>query len=235
MIPYKYAYLVANLLFFIPWAILFWHRRDLRKAMVIMGIIGAVGSYALEHYEIIDWWHPATITGTKQGIEDLLLGFSNAGIATVLYVELTKKRFYHKHKSDHSHGLALLIAFTVFLFWLLFALLHLGTFLACIIALTVYSGVMLLYRKDLLISSVANGSLMVLVVLPIYLLFAYTSPATVEKFYIYPLVTGVRIKGIPLEEFIFYFIFGLMAALMYEYWQGLRLRKFATAKFSKKL
>jgi len=194
-----------------------------------MGFIGAIGSFAAQKYQLIDWWKPVTITHTPRGIEDLLLGFSNAGIATVLYVEIAKKRLYHRRKGDHSTGLTLLCLLTIFIFWFCFNRLQAGTFLSMMVALLIYSGVMLVIRKDLLTSSLANGALMVILAVPIYMVLSWLSPGAAEKIYIYPLITGVEFNHVPLEEFIFYFVFGVMVALMYEYWQGLRLRNYALA------
>lgn len=200
--------------------------------MLVMGVIGAIGSFAAQKYQLVDWWSPQTVTNTPRGIEDLLLGFSNAGIATVLYVEIAKKRLYHKRKGDHSKGLAILCLFTVLIFWFCFNKLQVGTFISMMIALLIYSGIMLTLRRDLLASSLANGILMVALAIPVYLTLSLLSPGAAEKIYIYPLITNTTINHIPLEEFIFYFVFGVMVALMYEYWQGLRLRSFATASSS---
>lgn len=128
MIPNKYAYMFGCLLFFIPWAILFWHRKDLRKAMFIMGCVGAVGSLITAQYWTVDWWRPQTITGTRVGIEDFILGISNAGIATVLYAELFHKRLYRRRKVDHSRNLTLLVALTCCLFYIFFRVLHMTSF-----------------------------------------------------------------------------------------------------------
>ena len=40
----------------------------------------------------VDWWQPETVTGTRAGIEDAILGFTNGGLGAVLYEVVFKKR-----------------------------------------------------------------------------------------------------------------------------------------------
>lgn len=65
---------------------------------------------------------------------------------------------------------------------------------------------------------------MILVALPVYVTEILLSPNIVSNTYIYNTLSGIRFIGIPIEELAFYFVFGFMVALMYEYWQGFRLR-----------
>lgn len=97
MIPYKYTYFVGTIIFFIPWLILYLWRKDIRKQMLQLSIWVAIGSLITAYFWwTIDWWRPETITGTRIGLEDLLLGFSNGGIAAVIYEEVFRKRLYRR-------------------------------------------------------------------------------------------------------------------------------------------
>lgn len=71
---------------------------------------------------------------------------------------------------------------------------------------------------------------MTIIVLPIYYLMMIFSPNIIEKTYLLNSLSGIRITEIPIEELIFYFVFGSMVGLMYEYWQGLGLRKAVVKK-----
>ena len=107
MLSLKYAYLLGTIIFLIIWLILYLHRKDLRKEMIVMSMLVAIlGMFSEYLWWTHDWWRPQTITGTTIGIEDLLLGFTNGGIAAVLYEELFKKRMY-KYKS-RNHNLRVL-------------------------------------------------------------------------------------------------------------------------------
>mgnify|MGYP007100182178 CR=1 FL=1 len=80
-IPTEYGYLLGTLTLIIIWVIFYILRRDLRKEMVFMGLmIGVLSFVSGYHWWTVDWWRPATITGTRVGIEDFLIGFGSGGI-----------------------------------------------------------------------------------------------------------------------------------------------------------
>lgn len=228
-IPYRYIYLIVTLLFLIPWALLYWHRKDLRKEMIAMGIIAALFSFAGAFFWTADWWRPETITGTRVGVEDILLGISNGGIAAVLYEEIFRRRLYKRDNKKHKKG-AILIFIISPLFFLTAIFLGLTSFYASAMSLIFVSLILVYLRKDLLISSLINGLLMVLVVLPVYYFLIIFSTDFVEKTYFLDKLSGVTITRIPIEELIFYYLFAFMVTLYYEYWQGARLRKIPVKK-----
>ncbi|MEK7447533.1 MAG: lycopene cyclase domain-containing protein [Patescibacteria group bacterium] len=233
MIPNRYAYMTGCLIFFIPWTILFWKRKDLRREMLVMGLIAGIVSYASAYFWTMDWWRPQTITGTRLGIEDFILGISNGGIAAVLYEEIFRKKLYRKRTKNDKRYFYFLVCITFLLFYVFYRVFKTTTFYACIFSLLIYCGFMLITRKDLIFSSLVNGLLMVLIAAPVYSLLILLSPGFVNSTYIYKeTLTGIRVFSVPVEEFVFYFVFGFMVALMYEYWHGLGLRNFARAKNS---
>lgn len=189
-----------------------------------MGIIGAIGMVVTQYFWTVDWWRPLTITNTRIGIEDALLGFNNAGIAAVLYEEVFRRQLYKRSKT-HDKGIIFLVILTCILFIVLFIALSLSSFNACIISLSLFSIIMMFLRRDLLLSSLINGLLMTVLVLPIYYLMIFLSPNIIENTYLLDKLSGIRITGIPIEELIFYFIFGSMVGLVYEFWHGLGLRR----------
>lgn len=198
--------------------------------MLVMGLIGGVGSFVTAHYWTLDWWLPATITGTRIGLEDFLIGVSNAGIAIALYIELFHRRFYHFAHRDNRKSLTLLIVATCILFWSLFNIAHLNSFYSCIVSLSFYSAALIFMRHELLVSSLISGLLMVVASIPVYLITIAIFPDFVEHTYPYELVTSANLFTIPIQEFIFYFFFGFMVPTMYEYWQNLRSRRMPTPK-----
>jgi hypothetical protein len=225
MIPVKYAYLTGALLFTAIWAILFWHRRDLRQPMLVMGSIFSVASFLTGYYWTIDWWRPLTITGTRVGFEDLLFGFTIGGIATVLYIELLHKRYTRAKSGEHAKKLLLLTAASYGLFLLFFYQLRLGSAMSCFISTAVYSAVIVYLRRDLFFSAIINGLLTLLVSVPVYFLYKLLCPTAISQEWIFPLHPNFRVFDVPAQEFIFYFAFGFMVPLVYEYWHGLTIKR----------
>jgi hypothetical protein len=226
MIPLKYAYLAGALVSFIPWAILFWHRKDLRKEMLVMGIFAAVGSLATAYFWTADWWRPQTITGTRIGIEDFILGIPVGGVAAVLYEEIFRKRLYRRNPQMHSESIFLLLSLTFIFFLILFWGLHFTSFFACVVAFLIISAVLIFLRRDLFFCSIISGFLLTIIILPFYYFLMIFSPGFVEGTYQFKTLSGIRITGIPIEELIFFFFLGCTTVLIYEYWWGFRLRNF---------
>jgi hypothetical protein len=225
-VPYKYTYLLGTLVLFIPWAILYRHRKDLRNEMLFMGLMIGVGSFATAYvWWTVDWWRPYTITETVVGIEDILIGFASGGIAAVIYEEIFGKHMYRKKKDHHELGaicIALLLAFTIgLLFWRF----HLTSFTASTIGMIIVGIILISLRRDLIVASLMNGILMLVVVLPVYYIWMFVSPGYIEQIWLYNFLSGIKITGIPIEELVFWLLFGFIIAPFYEYWQGIRLKR----------
>lgn len=226
MISSQYAYLIGTLIFFIPWAILFLLRKDYRKEMLFMSLAIGVGSIVTAYlWWTIDWWQPETITGTRVGIEDFLLGFSNGGIAAILYEAIFRKRFSEKRKVQHfnTFTICLILFFIIaFLFWGL----NITSFWASTTAMILAAAFLLFTRRDLFLNALMSGFLMALVSLPIYYILIWLFPGFVHKTWLSQYLSGITITGIPVEDIVFYFLFGFIIGPFYEYWQDRRLKKF---------
>ncbi len=224
MLNFKYAYLVGTIVFLIPWAILFFFRKDYRKEMIFMSFLVGIGSVITAYlWWTIDWWRPETITNTRVGIEDFLLGFSNGGIAAVLYGAIYKKRLSKRIKKTNDTGafnICLILFFIIaFLFWGL----NITSFWASTIAMITAAIYILYTRRDLFLNALASGILMAIVSLPSYYAFIWLFPGFIHKTWMSQYLSGIIIIGIPLEDLIFYFLFGFIIGPFYEYWQNKRL------------
>lgn len=231
MIPLRFAYLVGDLVFLAIWLLLYYHRKDLRREMWAMSIFIALAGVIAEYYMWTkDWWRPTTITGTIVGFEDFLLGFTNGGIAAVLYEEILRRRFY-KRQAHSNHIQCLLFAIGIgFVMSVSFWVFGHTSFIATAIGLAVGGGILVVLRKDLLVSSLTNGALMALVVFPAYYVPIWVSPGVIEKTYLFDHLTRITITGVPIEDIIFYFLVGFLVAPLYEYWQCVGLRKIPAIK-----
>ncbi len=220
----RFVYLVALIPFCLIWALIFSIRKDLRKEMLFMStIIGILSLLSSYYWWTVDWWRPLTITGTRVGIEDFIMGFTSGGITASLY-EVVFKRGLYKRKLHHHAG----AGFTILLFlsqtimWLFWGV-GLTSFWASTISMMLTALIIMVVRKDLILTSFLSGVLMVLISFSFYLTILFISPQWVNQTYLSGL-SGIRIINIPIEEFIFWFLFGLVFGPLYEYWQGERLK-----------
>lgn len=225
-IPFQYAYLTGTIISLIVWVVLYLHRKDLRREMITMSVLFAIlGLFPEYLWWTKDWWRPQTVTGTVIGIEDFLLGFSNGGIAAVLYEELFKKRIYKYKSRNHNLSTALIIICSYLILGLIFHILELNSFVATAIAYFITGGILIFLRKDLMWDAILTGFCGVIASIPIYLLLEYFSPNFIEKTWLWSNLSGICFMKIPIEDLIFYFLAGFSIAPMYLYWKNEKLRK----------
>lgn len=225
MIPYKFTYLFITLVSLIPWSLFYYFRKDLRrgilKASLIVAVLSFVGGYFLWAK---DWWHPATITGTRVGIEDIILGFTNGGLAAVLYLEFFHKMFYRPKKKLRELSVWYLLAFMAFLIFVLWHFFHYTSFIVVSVSFIVTTLVVLTIRHDLIWDSIVTGIICFVGSIPFYYLAMVVSPGWIMVTWDKHL-SGIRFTGIPIEDLIFYFFMGFFLGPLYLYWVGKRIRK----------
>lgn len=225
--PFDYAYVLAIIPLCLVWLLFFIFRPDLRREMVVMSVgIGILSVVTAYYWWTIDWWHPPTLTGTRVGLEDFVLGFAAGGIMAVAYEVLFAKRHYRMRRQClHCPGqetLLLLLAFlTSWLFWGV----GVTSFWASTIAMLVTASVLFYFRRDLFINGVLSGVLMTLISLPSYAVIMLVAPTWISEVYHFEALSGLMPLGIPIEEYWFWFFSGLVFGPFYEYWQGERTRK----------
>jgi len=221
--------MVGASMLFIPWVIFFVVRPDVRREMLVMSfLLGVLSVVTAQYWWTVDWWKPETITGTIVGIEDFLIGFASGGIMTVAYEVLFRKRLYKSVSSVRAPGpftLLLLLAFiTSWLFWAA----HLTSFWGSTLAMAAVASVLFYFRKDLFLNAVLSGILMAGISLLFYFTVMSLSPEWIPKTYQFETLSGILVLGVPAEEFVFWFLAGLVFGPFYEYWQGKRTRNIST-------
>lgn len=222
-VPLRYAYLVSVLPFLAFWLLLYARRKDLRKQMRFMSLFVALSGLIAEGlWWTVDWWHPPTITGTRVGIEDFLLGYTNGGIAAVLYETVFKKRLA-KGRVSKGH-LAAMVMVTFSAMAISFWALHLTSFVSTVVALLAGGGAVLWFRKDLLPDALWSGLLMMALSVPVYWFMLWLAPDMVDLVWDNAHLTGLRPVGIPIEDLVFYFLTGFAAGPFYEYLRGEKLK-----------
>lgn len=223
----QYAYLLGAIALAPFWIALFILRKDTRRQMLIMSLTVGVLSLATTHYWwTVDWWQSPTITGTKVGIEDFVAGFFSGGIMSVAYeVLFSKQQYKNKTRKINSPDVVKLLLFMAFTTSFLFWGIRLTSFWASTIALIATASIMFYYRKDLLKNGIVSGLLMMCVSGASYATILTISPEWVSRAYKFETLSGELVFGVPIEEFVFWFLAGLFFGPFYEYWQGKRLRK----------
>ena len=219
----SYGYLVALIPYSVIWLFCYVWRPDVRREMLWIGWFMAAASFITAYFWwTIDWWHPLTITHTRVGIEDLLLGFFSGGImASVFHVFFREhlRKIKHKHQKLVQGG-------AVVMFAIMALLVHFGftSFWASTYCMMIWLTIMLLYRPDLFRCSFISGLLMVICSIPGYAVALSYGHDAIRHIYDFRYLSGFLIGGIPIEEFVFWFLAGAIWGSTYEWMKGFRFK-----------
>lgn len=227
----RYTYLISLLPLFVLWFRLYTWRKDMRREMLLMSVLLAFLSVITSYYWwSVDWWRPMTVTGTRVGVEDFLLGFGSGGIMAVVYEVIAGRRCSKRRARSHGwYGFFVVLLFLGCLTAWLFYGVGLTSFYASTIALLVVAAVMYFIRRDLVVNGLITGLCALLLSVLCYATILLISPGWVDATYRFSTLSGARIIGVPLEEFVFWFFAGLVFGPFYEFWKGIRLRRMTYA------
>lgn len=224
----SYSFLVLSLLFLIPGALILVLRRDLRRMLLVMGVL-SLPFAATEFLFYPTYWEPPMLFDLVEiigfGIEDVLfvvgLGWLTAGI----YPALTRRRVVG--------------ALPVFRRTALLRLLVIFAVVAAAVAATAAAGVATIYaaplimvavtlwilrcREDLLLPALAGAVLTTLVYAVLSWLLLLLIPGVFELDWNTEEFSNIFVLGIPLEELLYGASAGLAGSVFYPYLTDARL------------
>jgi len=215
----QYIYLIGSLMFLAIWGVIFYFRKDLRREMLVTGVMGSFvvwvgGAYWFTH----DWWYPETLLGNGGGIEDIIFGFANFGIAAVIYDAVFHRRYSatHWHKPKIYIGIFFLLiiigGLSIFLF-----LRGMMSFVAYPFVALLASLVLWFSHRQLFANSMWSGVLLVLLSTPVYWIMNTINPGWIDHTYLFNSLTGITLLTVPIEEYVYYFATGIIIGPLFEY------------------
>lgn len=216
---YHYVWLAWSTAFLIPWSILFLasaaHRRIMWRTSAVTALFGLT-----EPIFVPSYWNPPSLfelaQRTRFDIESLIFSFAIGGVGTVLYDTLTHRTMVplrvaeRQHPRHRLHRLALFVPIVLFvpLYFLPWNPIY-----PSVVCLVVGAIASVLCRRELLGSTLIGGGLFLSMYLVFMLVLLWFAPGYIEEVWNLPALSGVLIGGIPIEELLFGFSFGL-------YWTG---------------
>lgn len=223
---HPYAYLVGDIIFGAIWLILFLLRKDLRKEMISLSLIGAVFfPFALIY--LPDYWYPDHIIHSDAlplGIEDFLFAFLIAGIGAVLYeAAFGKSHLLCECRRKNPKGLTAITAAAVivllgFTFWF-----GLNSIYSSYVSFAIIFGYIVYFRKDLFWQALMSGFSVGLVMFLFYQIWIRLYPGIIQHWWKLENISGILIFGTPLEEIIWGFSWGLVGGTIYEFVKGIKV------------
>ena len=220
---YHYVWLIWSSAFLLPWVLLYalfpQHRVAMWWASVFMAPLGLI-----EPIFIPEYWNPPSLFELAQrtgfDIESIVFSFAIGGIGAALYNIIARKRLEpllpeERHHSRHRwHRWALATPFALFpiLYFLPWNVIYAG--IAAMLAGAIAA---MLCRPDLKFNTLVGGVLF-LVIYTIFLLgLKWSAPGYIEQVWNLKALSGIVIYGLPLEELLFGFAFGLVWTGIYEH------------------
>ncbi|GBF20602.1 hypothetical protein DHD05_10345 [Arenibacter sp. N53] len=226
----QYVWFIWSLILLALWGLVYLLKKDSRKEMLKMSWI-TIPFGLTETLFVPEYWHPPSLfdLAIKTGfdIESLIFSFAIGGIGMVLYNLLFKRRYIEMPHTERGHAMHRLHIYILFVPVLVFLVLSLFTDLNhiyCGILAMFMGGLTTLYcRPDLKGKIWVGGLLFTLLyfvyfgsILPFY-------PDYVELYWNLENLTQILVLGIPIEELLFAFTFGMYWSGLYEhlYWKKL--------------
>lgn len=172
-----------------------------------------------------EYWNPPSLfnlaANTGFDIESLIFTFAIGGIGAVLYDFLFKnykKKMSKAEMHSRKHKFHLAAIFSPFIvFLLLGALTELNPIYLASISMFVGGIAIILCRHDLKNKIFIGGVLFLTLYFLFFLFFNLAYPNIVKEVWNLRAISGILILGVPLEELIFAFTFGMMWSGVYEH------------------
>jgi hypothetical protein len=220
-----YAWLVWSLIFLLVWGlVLLKSKGSVRREMVRVSL-WTMPMGLTEPLFVPEYWNPPSLFDLAQrtgfDVESLIFSFAIGGIGSVLYNAITRSELEpiepaeRKHVRHRFH--AFLLPTPVLVFLLLAAFTNLEHIYCGIIALFAGALFTLYCRPDLARKVLIGGVLFTLLYFICFTSLVLTYPAYVEQVWNLKVLTGILVLGIPLEEYLFAFSFGMLWSGLYEH------------------
>ena len=223
---HPYAYLIGDIIFGLIWLILFLARKDLRREMVILSLVGGV-LFPLALIYLPDYWYPDHIIGNLPlGIEDFLFAFFIAGIGAILYeVILGKTHTLCDCRKKDPKKLIPIILVAIGTLLSLTLIFKLNSIYSSYVAFLIIFAYIVYFRRDLFWQAIMSGFSVGLLMFIFYQVWIWLYPGIIQHWWKLQNISGILIFGTPLEEILWGFSWGLVGGAIYEFIRGVGITK----------
>lgn len=217
----EYAYLWLNVFMGAVWLSFFYLRPYVRREMLTMSAaITPLG--LLNPVFAVDYFRPEYVFpfphAQFSGLEDLLWAFFIGGIAAVVYEEIFRRMFHRRGKRPHPLVMFSISVSAGALFIISALVLSLSSILVGCVLLTLMALIEIVLRPDLLRESIVAGVVTAAIMFLSYIAWLIPLyPDAILEFW----VNTHLIFGVPYQEILFGFAWGLVAGPAYEFALGL--------------
>lgn len=219
-----YVWLIWSLFFLIFWIILYLSKPYFRKEMISISLATTLLGLT-EPLFVPAYWNPPTLFNLAQrtgfDIESLIFTFAIGGTGSVLYRAIYKRNVAKmeigemKHSRHRFHIYILTSPIPIFLLLAIFT--NLNHIYCGVIAMFAGALLTLYCRPDLKWKIWVGGLLFLIYYFVFFISLLAVFPDYVVHVWNLKALTGILFLGIPLEELLFAFSFGMLWSSLYEH------------------
>jgi len=225
-------WLIFSLGFLIIWFVIFLLNSRFRKEMFWVSLL-TMPLGLTEPIFVPKYWNPPSLFNlaarTGFDIESLIFCFAIGGIGAVIYQTFFKVKYKKmtKHKMHSKRHRFHLFALTSppIIFIILFLLTNLNPIYSASISMFVGGVAAILCRPDLKKKILVSGVMFLALYFVFFLVFNLVYPEIVSNIWNLSAISGILILGVPLEELIFAYAFGMLWSSYYEHIKWYKLKK----------
>ncbi|MBI2102623.1 hypothetical protein HYT55_02195 [Candidatus Woesearchaeota archaeon] len=224
-------WLTSSLLLLAIWFVIWFSRPRIRKELLWVSLF-TLPFGLTEPLFVPEYWNPPSLFNLAQrtgfDIESFIFCFAIGGIGAVLYkllfpVRHQKVRAEERQQKSVSHWLALFSPFVIFI--PLFLLTTINPIYSASIAVFFGSIATLFCRPDLKQKVLGGGLLFFSLYFIFFFLFTLFYPDIIVQVWNISALSGIVLWGVPLEELLFAFTFGMFWSSIYEQMMWYKLKR----------
>jgi hypothetical protein len=211
---YYYVYLLASLIIFPAWLILFIIRKSDRRSMISVGLYLRFLVIPLEFLWFRDYWHPLKYLSLPTLLyQETIFYFLLGGIVPVFYNFPQNHNYKFKLINFIIPIVILFVSMLIFTNGLKF-----NSIYSMDIALIITASMIFYLKPELIKKSVISAFSMLIITIIGYKILLMIFPNLFNDWWVLKNISGIFLLGIPLEEIIWFFLFGLSFAPIYDFW-----------------
>lgn len=180
-----------------------------------MSLLFGIGGVMADIVYTVDWWHPQTLTDTRIGLEAWLCGFFAGGAMGFAYGVIFSKQLVDRPEPIPGFSLLYLGSMVVILFFATCYLTDAGSFVATILAFAIPVFQLLVKRPDLIPNSLFVALFSILLAYSFIWVPELLTPGWVDATWQFEQLSGLRIGGVPVEDFVWFILGGAFMGHLY--------------------
>jgi hypothetical protein len=210
---------MGAVIIFPVWIIFFYTRKNLRKEMIALGLFVAFWAPLFEFgWFLKDYWNPLEYVSVMSFIiQECIFGFLFGGITSVFYKVVARK---NPGKGElNTINIILSIAVLLCSFLIFTNIVGLNSIYSNFIGFIALVILILFRAPDLLGDMFISGICMGAIAMIGYTILLNIYPNLITDWWMTHNICGIYLIGIPIEEIVWFFMFGLSFGAIYEFWK----------------